>query len=261
MREDFREILRLVRPGSRVLDVGCEDGGLLELLSRERRVDGQGLEISQAGVSACLAKGLSVVQGDGDRDLDHFPTRAFDYAILSKTLQQMREPRHVLSELLRIADHAIVSVPNFGHWRMRVSLMTRGRMPETRALPDPWWSTLNIHLCTLRDFTDLCRELDLRVDACAALSGGKPARQMRPDGMFENWRSETALFLLSRRTEGQPDAAPKDLFGEVQFSEAEGPSPKRRSRARRTLPSTGSISKLPKQFGRMVCDWSSKPGI
>ena len=102
-REDFREILRLVRPGARVLDVGCEDGELLELLKVEKGVDGQGLEISPAGVAACLAKGLAVVQGDGDRDLDHFPTRAFDYAILSKTLQQMREPRHVLSELLRIA--------------------------------------------------------------------------------------------------------------------------------------------------------------
>ena len=106
-REDFAEILRLVRPGARVLDVGCEDGELLELLTREKQVDGQGLEISPAGVAACLAKGLAVVQGDGDRDLDHFPTRAFDYAILSKTLQQMREPRHVLSELLRIADQAI----------------------------------------------------------------------------------------------------------------------------------------------------------
>jgi methionine biosynthesis protein MetW len=232
IREDFREILRLVRPGSRVLDVGCEDGELLELLSRERRVDGQGLEISQAGVSACLAKGLAVVQGDGDRDLDHFPTRAFDYAILSKTLQQMRQPRHVLSELLRIAEQAIISVPNFGHWRMRVSLMTRGRMPETRALPDPWWDTPNIHLCTLRDFTDLCRELDLRVDACAALSGGKPARQIQPDGLLENWRSETALFLLSRRAEGEPDAVPQNLFGEVDLPNPEGAAPKRRARAK-----------------------------
>jgi methionine biosynthesis protein MetW len=173
------------------------------------------------------------VQGDGDRDLDHFPTRAFDYAILSKTLQQMRDPRHVLSELLRIADQAIVSVPNFGHWRMRTSLMARGRMPETRALPDPWWSTPNIHLCTLRDFTDLCRELDLRVDACAALSGGKPARSIRPEGLFENWRSETALFLLSRRAEDRSEATPQNLFGEVELPKPEGVAPKaRRTRAK-----------------------------
>lgn len=198
IREDFREILRLVKPGSRVLDVGCEDGELLELLTREKGVDAQGLEISPENVSACLAKGLAVVQGDGDRDLDHFPTRAFDYAILSKTLQQMREPKHVLSELLRIAERAIVSVPNFAHWRMRLSLMTRGRMPETRALPDPWWATANIHLCTLKDFTDLCRDLGLRIEACAAMSAGKPARSMDPDGVLENWRAETAIFLLSR---------------------------------------------------------------
>ena len=214
MREDFAEILRLVRPGARVLDVGCEDGELLELLSVQKGVDGQGLEISQQGVSACLAKGLAVVQGDGDRDLDHFPSRAFDYAILSKTLQQMREPRHVLSELLRIADQAIVSVPNFGHWRMRVSLMARGRMPETRALPDPWWSTPNIHLCTLADFTDLCGELDLRIDACAAFSTGKPARPIDPSRAIENWRSESALFLLSRRAQPSAHTGPRDLFGD-----------------------------------------------
>jgi methionine biosynthesis protein MetW len=231
-REDFREILRLVRPGSRVLDVGCGEGELLELLTREKTVDGQGLEISPAGVAACLKRGLAVVQGDGDRDLDHFPTQSFDYAILSKTLQQMREPKHVLSELLRIADQAVVSVPNFGHWRVRLALLTTGRMPETRALPEPWWSTPNIHLCTLRDFTELCRELDLRIDACAALSSGKPARPIDPEKGFENWRSETALFLLSRRAEGREDAVPKDLFGEVALPKAQAETPKRRGRAK-----------------------------
>jgi methionine biosynthesis protein MetW len=215
MREDFREILRLVRPGARVLDVGCGEGDLLELLTREKAVDGQGLEIGQGGVASCLAKGLAVVQGDGDRDLDYFPTQSFDYAILSKTLQQMREPAHVLSELLRIADQAVVSVPNFGQWRVRWSLLVNGRMPETRALPEPWWSTPNIHLCTLRDFTELCRELDLRIDACSALVEGKRARPIDPQNPLENWRSETALFLLSRRSEAPRAAAPVDLFGEA----------------------------------------------
>ena len=217
LREDFREILRLVRPGSRVLDVGCGEGELLELLTREKGVDGQGLEISTEGVSACLARGLAVVQGDGDQDLDHFPTRAFDYAILSKTLQQMREPRHALNELLRIADRAVVSLPNFGQWRVRWALLARGRMPETSALPDPWWSTPNIHLCTLHDFTALCDDLDLRIDACSALSEGKPARPIDPTRAIENWRAESALFLLSRKVDAPASGAAepagrRDLF-------------------------------------------------
>ncbi len=207
IREDFAEILKLVRPSARVLDVGCGEGELLELLTREKGVDGQGLEISPEGVAACLGRGLAVVQGDGDRDLDHFPTQAFDYAILSKTLQQMREPKHVLSELLRIAGQAVVSVPNFGHWKVRWALLSRGRMPETGALPEPWYSTPNIHLCTLRDFVSLCDALDLRIDACASLAEGRSARPIDPRQPLENWRAETALFLLSRKAEPQPAAA------------------------------------------------------
>jgi methionine biosynthesis protein MetW len=200
VREDFKEILRLVRPGSRVLDVGCGEGGLLELLVQENRVDGRGLEISPEGVSACLARGLAVVQGDADRDLDYFPARAFDYVILSQTLQAVLRPRHVLAELLRIADQAIVSLPNFGYWRVRLDLLLHGRMPITGALPEPWWETPNIHLCTVRDFTAICDELNLSIDACAALAAGKPARPMDPSREIENWRAEAALFLLSRRS-------------------------------------------------------------
>jgi methionine biosynthesis protein MetW len=123
-------------------------------------------------------------------------------------------------------------VPNFGHWRVRAALLTTGRMPETRALPEPWWSTPNIHLCTLRDFTTLCEELDLRIDACAALSGGKAARPIDPSRGWENWRSESALFLLSRRAQGAPEAVPQNLFGEVELPKADPPCPKRRAKAR-----------------------------
>jgi methionine biosynthesis protein MetW len=196
--ESFREIVRLVRPGARVLDIGCGEGALLELLAEEKDVDGRGLEISPLGVQACLSRGLAVVQGDADRDLADFPSRAFDYAILSQTLQQVREPKTVLTELLRIAERAIVSFPNFGHWRVRGALLAKGRMPVTASLAEPWWSTANIHLCTLKDFTLLCRDLDVSIDEAAALISGRPARQIDPASGLENWRAEQAIFLLSR---------------------------------------------------------------
>ena len=203
-REDLRAIAALVRPGSRVLDIGCGEGDLLDLLAREKGVDGRGVEISPGGGSACLARGLAVVQGDADRDLDAYLTGAFDYVILSQTLQAVRRPRHVLGELLRIAERAIVSAPNFGHWRVRLDLLVHGRMPVTRALPEPWWATPNIHLCTLSDFARLCGELHLNIEACAALTAGKPARPALGRFAVENWRAEAALFLLSRRAGDAP---------------------------------------------------------
>jgi methionine biosynthesis protein MetW len=196
--ESFREIVSLVQPGARVLDIGCGEGALLEMLTDQKGVDGRGLEISPLGVQACLSRGLAVVQGDADRDLADFPSQAFDYAILSSTLQQVREPKTVLAELLRIAGRAIVSLPNFGHWRVRLSLLARGRMPVTASLAEPWWSTDNIHLCTLKDFVLLCDELDIRIEQAAALADGRPARRMDPASALENWRAEQAIYLLSR---------------------------------------------------------------
>jgi methionine biosynthesis protein MetW len=214
-REDFREILRLVRPGARVLDVGCGEGDLLDMLVHEKGVDGRGIEISAAGVSACLARGLTVMQGDADRDLAEFPAKAFDYAILSQTLQAVRQPKAVLSDLMRLAERAIVSFPNFGHWRVRMSLLSRGRMPNTRALGEPWWSTPNIHLCTLRDFTDLCDDLNLKIESASAIAGARPLRAIDPLRPIENWRAESALFLLSRRHGTAPERAGgrNELFG------------------------------------------------
>ena len=198
-REDFRAIVGLVRPSARALDIGCGEGLLLDMLARENGVEGRGLELSPANVSLCLARGLAVVQGDADHDLADFPNQSFDYAILSQTLQTVRRPREVLSELLRIGERAIVSFPNFAHWRVRLELLTRGRMPMTGALPRAWWETDNIHLCTLRDFTILCDELGLKIEACMALADGQPARPIDPHRAVENWRAEAALFLLGRR--------------------------------------------------------------
>jgi methionine biosynthesis protein MetW len=198
-REDLRAILGMVRPGARVLDIGCGEGLLLDMLSRQNGVEGRGLEIDPANVSLCLARGLAVVQGDADHDLADFPNQSFDYAVLTQTLQAVRRPREVLSELLRIGERAIVSLPNFAHWKMRWELLTRGRMPLTRALPRAWWETDNIHLCTLRDFTILCGELGLRIEDSMALTEGQAARRIDPHRAIENWRAESALFLLSRK--------------------------------------------------------------
>jgi methionine biosynthesis protein MetW len=202
IRPDFEEILRLVPRDARVLDVGCGEGALLELLATRNAVDGRGIEISPQGVSSCLARGLSVVQGDADRDLDYFPDQAFDYVILSQTLQAVQKPRHVLGELMRIGNRAVVSLPNFGHWRVRFELLLHGRMPVTGVLPDPWWETPNIHLCTVADFTALCDDMGLRIDRCAALAAGKAPRSIDPARPIENLRAESALFLLSRRSVG-----------------------------------------------------------
>ncbi len=196
VRADFRAIAELVPRGARVLDVGCDEGDLLDLLRRQRAVQGRGIEISPAGVSACLARGLAVVQGDADRDLGDFGDRAFDIVILSQTLQAVRRPKAVLSELLRIGERAIVTMPNFGHWRVRLSLLLAGRMPVTDALPDPWWSTANIHPCTMRDFTRLCADLGVRVAACAALTAARQARRFDPGSPLEAWRAESVLYLL-----------------------------------------------------------------
>ena len=198
-RPDFEEILRLVPRGARVLDVGCGEGALLELLVTRNDVDGRGIEISPQGVSTCLARGLSVIQGDADRDLDYFPEQAFDYVILSQTLQAVQKPRHVLGELMRIGERAVVSLPNFGHWRVRLDLLLHGRMPVTGVLPEPWWATPNIHLCTVADFAALCDDLGLRIDSCAALAAGKAPRAIDPGRAIENLRAESALFLLARR--------------------------------------------------------------
>lgn len=213
IRADFQEILRLVRPHARVLDVGCGEGELLDLLRREKQVDGRGIEISPQGVAACLAKGLSVMQGDADRDLAEYPPDGFDYVILSDTLQAVKNPRAVLEAMTRLGERALVSFPNFAHWRVRMSLALRGRMPTTRALPNPWWSTPNIHLCTLADFAELVDGMGLKVEAAAALTRGKPARPMTVRSAWANLASEEVLVMLHRPA--RPVAAAASVRGPV----------------------------------------------
>jgi methionine biosynthesis protein MetW len=171
LRPDLQVIADMVQPGARVLDVGCGDGALLRWLVRNKGVDGRGVELSQAGVNSCVAQGLSVIQGDADTDLADYPAGAFDYVILSETLQATRNPRQVLTELMRIGGRAIVSFPNFGHWRVRWHLLFQGTMPVTQTLSQPWHATPNIHLCTIRDFEELAGELGLSIERFVTVDG------------------------------------------------------------------------------------------
>lgn len=198
LRPDLQLIVDMVAPQTRVLDIGCGDGALLHFLSRVKGVDARGMELSQAGVNESVARGLSVIQGDADADLDYYPDSAFDYAILSQTIQATRNPRKALDDLVRIGRHAIVSFPNFGYWRYRFYLLTRGRMPRTGSLPYSWYDTPNIHFCTITDFIELCGELGVTVDRCIPLrETGEPARVAK--GGLANMFAAGALFLLSRR--------------------------------------------------------------
>jgi len=197
-RPDHLLIAEMVTPGARVLDVGCGEGELLRILTEKRGVDGRGIELSQSGVNAGVAHGLSVIQGDADTDLDNYPADAFDYVILSQTLQATRRPKHVMENLLRIGRRAVVSVPNFGHWRMRSQIIFKGRMPVTPSLPSTWYDTQNIHLCTIRDFVDLCDVVGAKIDRAVALDAwGRPVRVNAP-WWFWNLFGAQAVFLLRR---------------------------------------------------------------
>ncbi len=197
-RVDLEVVAGFIPAGTKVLDVGSGDGVLLELLQTEKQVDGRGLELSQRGVNECVSRGLSVIQGDADTDLVFYPDRGFDYVILSQTLQATRNPKQVLAELLRIGERAIVSFPNFGHWRVRLSLLLRGRMPVTRDLPYSWYDTPNIHFCTIRDFVGLCDELGAKVERATALNSSGQKIGFSMPWWFWNFFGQQAVFLLRR---------------------------------------------------------------
>lgn len=199
VRVDLKLVAGLIEPGSRVLDVGCGDGELLELLERTRGVDGRGIELSQAGVNAAVARGLAVIQGDADSDLGQYPDQSFDYVVLSHTIQATRNARRVLEEMLRIGRKAIVSLPNFGHIDVRFRLMFLGRMPVSKRLPYSWYDTPNIHFCTIRDFMVLADEVGATVDAAIALDSQGGRLPINLPWWIWNLFGTQGVFLLSRR--------------------------------------------------------------
>lgn len=198
-RADHLLISEMVAAGSRVLDVGCGDGALLQLLADTRAVDGRGMEFERDKVNACVARGLSVIQGDADTDLDDYPEQAFDYAILSLTIQATRRPKPVLENLLRIGRFAIVSFPNFGHWTIRAKLLFSGRMPTTPNLPEPWYLSPDAHLCTIADFVDLCADVDAHVERAVAFNTWGRRLPIANSIRLQNLLGEKAVFLLRRR--------------------------------------------------------------
>ena len=199
IRVDWQLIAEMIEPGSRVLDVGCDDGQLLAHLAETKNVDGRGLELSQHGVNICVANGLSVVQGNADTDLFYYPADSFDYAILSKTLQTTHQPHVVLEQLLRIGRRAIVSFPNFAYWRCRSYLALKGRMPMTNSLDVPWYETPNIHFCTLKDFTTLCQKMDVKIEQSVIVGASGKVMTRTNYGSFANLFGADCIFMLSKK--------------------------------------------------------------
>ena len=197
----FELIASRIPAQSSVLDVGCGAGDLLSMLDKKPAMRVQGLEISRDGVASCVSRGLSVVQGDANTDLRDYPDRSFDNVILTQAIQAMYRPLDVLDQALRIGNRVFVSTPNFAHWRLRLSLLFSGRMPQSLVLPTPWHETDNIHLCTLSDFIYLCTAQNITLEAAYSIRSNAPPRQFNPNGVnraLANLRAEEALFILTR---------------------------------------------------------------
>lgn len=197
IRVDLLLIAGMIPDGARVLDVGCGDGELLDYLRREKNVDGRGIELSSNGVNASVAKGLSVIQGNAEEEISHFPDDSFDYVILSQTLQAMERPDRILKQLLRVGKRAIVSFPNFANWRCRFHLLMRGRMPVTKSLDYPWYSTPNIHFCTIRDFVDLCKDLNIKIEQGMAVNSSG-SKMFFNSMLMSNLFGTQGLYVITR---------------------------------------------------------------
>lgn len=198
LRPDLQAIADMVEHGSSLLDIGCGEGELLSWLLHHKKVSGRGIELSQSGVNRSIARGLSVIQGDADTDLQYYPDQAYDYAVLGQTIQTLRQPQEVLKQLVRIARHAIVSVPNFGHWKNRLYLTLMGRMPVTKTLSYQWYDTPNIHFCTITDFVNLCESMNMVIEKRLYVTNQGVPNYFNNRGLLANVLGEQGIFMIHR---------------------------------------------------------------
>ena len=198
MKKEFKIISELIENNTRVLDVGCGDGTLMKYLKDEKNVDTRGLEISKNNVQNCTSKGLSVIEGNAEKDLHQFPNLSFDYVILSQTLQAFYNPEKVINDLLRVANKAIVTIPNFGHWKVRIHLLLKGTMPITKTLPNEWYNTPNLHMCTIKDFFNFCSKKKIELYKSIALNGEKTSKINSGNINIKNLSSELGIFLIKK---------------------------------------------------------------
>ena len=198
MKPEFKIISDLIYKNSHVLDVGCGDGILMEFLAKEKKVNIRGIEISKKKVQNCVAKGLTIIEGNAEEDLIQFPDKSFDYVILSQTLQAFFDPEKVINELLRIGKQAIVTIPNFGYWKIRLHLLLKGTMPVTRTLPDEWYNTPNIHLCTIKDFVSFSKTKNFKLSKSIALKSNKLSYINDSNLNIKNLSSNLGIFLIER---------------------------------------------------------------
>ena len=197
MKNEFKIIANLLPPQSRVLDVGCGDGTLIKALINEKNIDARGIELGKENVKECISKGLSVIEGNAETELSQFPDKAFDFVILSQTLQAFYQPENVLEQLLRVGHRVIISIPNFGYWHIRAKLLFFGKMPITDSLPYSWYDTPNIHMCSIKDFYQFCEKKKIKIDRVIGIKGEKTSSIYKINLEMKNLFSEVGIFLIS----------------------------------------------------------------
>ena len=198
MKSEYKIIADIIEANTRVLDVGCNDGTLMEFLKRNKNIDIRGIEISKDQVQTCISKGLTVIEGNAEFDLKQFPNNSFDYVILSQTLQAFRNTEVVTKELLRVGKKAIVTIPNFGHWKVRINLLTKGTMPVTKTLPNNWYNTPNLHMCTIKDFVKFSKIMNFKIFKSLALINKNVSNINNSNLFLKNLFAELGIFLIEK---------------------------------------------------------------